>query len=118
MALDIEQQDQIAERGALIAEIMFLAYWVNSATGYCVFASFSGHVDTFEIEIAESKDAYHEKIASTEFYTRYAGEQPWKIIPIDALRAKRDHLNAILETGEIDPSGMDVIRHVVETYEF
>lgn len=116
--LDINEQDACAEYAALIAEVMFLSYWVNTTTEYCVFADFSGHVDSFSIEIAKSKNDYLNKIASTAFYTKYAGEQTWKITSPDLLRAKIDHLKHILETEEIDVSGMEVVREVVETYEF
>ena len=92
MPYDTEDQDAIAERGAIIAEIMLLSYWVNCSTEYCVFADFSGHVDLFSIEIAESKDRYNERIASTSFYTNYSGEPLRKITPLDSLLAKRDHL--------------------------
>ncbi|KIC42209.1 hypothetical protein RA27_02095 [Ruegeria sp. ANG-R] len=118
MPLDLDEQDLVAERGAIIAEIMMLAYWVNSTTEYCVFAEFSGHVDHFRVEIARSKDAYYDKIASTEFYTRYSGDESWKITPMDHLRAKRDHLKHILDHCEIDVAGMDAVQRTTETYNF
>jgi hypothetical protein len=117
--LDIDQQEQIAERGALIAEIMFLAYMVNSHTTYCVFADFSGHVDMMSIQIARSKDRYNDEIASTEFGTKYADKkQPWKVTPLGALKTKRDHLKHILDEGEINLEGMQAVRETVVTYDF
>lgn len=117
--LDFDQREQIAERGALIAEIMFLGYMVNSHTTYCVFVDFSGHVDSMSVEIAKSKNLFNEKIASTDFYTKYADdEHPWKVTTLDVLKAKRDHLKYILEEGEIDLGGMQAVHETVVTYDF
>lgn len=118
MSFDIDAQDKIAERGALIAEIMLLSYWVNSATEYCVFAEFSGHVDSFSVKIAPTKERYNEEVASTDFYTRHAGDQPHKIVEVDWLKGKRDHLKSLLDGCEIEDLGMDEVTTFVTTYEF
>lgn len=116
--MDVDEQERIAAKGAIIAEIMLLAYWVNSATDYCVFVDYYGHVDSFMVKIAKSKERYNEELASTEFYTRHTDEDTRKFVPIDWLKVKRDHLKSLLDGCEIEDLGMDEVSTIVTTYEF
>ena len=114
----MKDYDEINERSSLIAEIMLLSYLVNSETDFCVFAEFSGHVDSFVVRIMKSKSLYNDEIAATEFYTKYSGDQPWKITSLDILKAKRDHLKYILDNNNIAWHDMEPIRKIITTYQF
>ena len=42
----------------LLGEVMSLAYLVNQNTDYCIFVSYSGHVNLLEVSIFPSKEEY------------------------------------------------------------
>jgi hypothetical protein len=107
----IETKDQ------LIIEIMHLAYLVQRNTNYCVFFSFSGHVETFEIRITESRQNWQNKVLETEFDTIYKayraqGDQQ------AFFKAKRDVLLRIIAENEIPYELCDIERYTVEEMSF
>ena len=117
--MDIEEQEKRAEYLKLMAEISYLAVAVNEFTPYCVFLDFSGHVGSMSIEIAKSKEQYNERIASTEFYSKYHdAKSPRKVVENSFLMGKRDHLKSIMEEGEIPCEAMTAVQEIVTTYEF
>lgn len=102
LKLDDEVYKSDVERIKLIFEIFALAYLVQDKTKYCVFIDYSGHVDSFCIDIRESKDNWMKEACITEFKTRF--ENLYKQDEKDNLswlKAKRDILIEILENEDI-----------------
>jgi len=90
------------ERVKLIMEIFALAYLVHDQTDYCVFINFSGHVDSFEIDIRESAENYQNKVCETQFKDRFLKlYHKDKEDHLNWLKSTRDVLKTILEDGEI-----------------
>lgn len=105
------------ERIKLIMEIFALAYLVQDQTDYCVFVSYSGHVDSFEIDIRESKERWQKEACKSEFKTRF--ENLWekdKDNKLSWLIAKRDLLKEILENNDIPYSEMT--KHIESIYSY
>lgn len=104
----------------LIVEIMHLAYLVHVETPYCVFFSFSGHVEAFEISIRESKENWQNTVLDSQtrrFYDdarQMDGHNP----ALAELLAKRDVLKQILEEQEIPYDELDCEVEYVERYTF
>lgn len=92
-------------------EIMNLAFLVDQETPYCVFIDWSGHVENLEISIRESKDRYTVKVAEMEFYTWWSKRNKNKGVGYDALKAKKEVLESILEHHEIP---YDMCEEIVE----
>lgn len=116
--MNTDEQDKKSEYLKLMAEIAYLSIAVNEFTDFCVFFEFSGHVQHVRIEIAESKTAYQNKLASTEFYSAYQSKHTWKMVENGHLLAKRDHLKSILDDHEIPYAEMDRVQEIITTYEF
>lgn len=112
----------MSEKEKLIFEIMYLGYLVNKRTDFCVFVSYSGHVDSVSVRIASSKLDYNNEIASTEFYdednqdgfigdNNFIGDNKW-------IKSKKNHLENILKDNDIDFSQMEEVRKYTTTYYF
>lgn len=54
------------EEFKLLNKINALALLINNRTKYCVFVRYSGHVDTLEIRICESKKNYTDQVAESD----------------------------------------------------
>ena len=55
----------------LILRVMHLGYLVDLGTSYCVFFTFSGHIDRFDMSIRQSKERWQERVLDTEFSVAY-----------------------------------------------
>lgn len=109
------------KRIKLILEIFTLAYLVQSQTQFCVFIEYSGHVDSFYIDIRESKENWNQRVCATEFETMFQNrfqsgnkernEEEW-------LKCKRDILKSILENHEIPYSEMTTHTETVYRHTF
>ena len=90
--------EQEAEFYRLIGMISKMAVKVNNETPYCVFLSFSGHVDDICIQVASSKTNFHDKILNMEFYT-VIGEPKHsnKRVSIDDLKHSYRLLSGLLQ---------------------
>ncbi len=55
----------------LILKVMHLGYLVHLETSYCVFFSFSGHIDSFDMSIRQSQEHWRKQVLKTNFYTVY-----------------------------------------------
>lgn len=82
---------------SLLAEVNNLAIKVQEVTDHAVFIRFSGHVDQLEIEIAESKENYSNKLVTYQIYTDREEEKTTK-----ELARVKSKLEAIVADGEID----------------
>ena len=90
------------EETRLVIKIMHLAYLVNQYTNYCVFIHFSGHVNSLEITIAESKKLYMNRVLTSEFSTCYKAWRDKDARPLIAeLRERTELLERILTEHEI-----------------
>lgn len=106
--------EQKKERQRLFVRMLGLAYMIQLETSYCVFIDYSGHVDTLEVDIRESKKNWQQKVASCNIYTseKYEEFQKSGEDPNFWVKEKVRILEEILESGEVDTSGM---REEVET---
>ena len=107
-----ETEEMKEERIRLIMQIFALGYLVQEHTDYCVFMNFSGHVDSFEIDIRESKERYNNEVCRASFKTKFDSYFDYKNENSEGnrlawLKAKRDVLKEILETGDIPYSEME-----------
>lgn len=107
----IESKDQI------IIEIMHLAYLIQRNTSYCVFFSYHGHVESFDVRISKSKEQWQENVLETEFYTVFK-DYLKNNDPLAFFKAKRDVLLSIVQEKEIPYELCDVERYEVEEYSF
>lgn len=106
-------------REKLILEIFALAYLVQVNTEYCVFINYAGHVDSFEVDIRESKERWQNEVYKTEFRTLHLARlETNKDNPLNWLIAKRDLLKEILETKSIPYEEMTEHIEQIRTYEF
>lgn len=104
-------------REQIICDILQLAFLVQEHTDYCVFIRYSGHVNSLDVEICESKKNYAVKLLESEFYTngvllQKAGD------PHPFLNAKKEILQRILNERSIPYELCDVERFEVEDYSF
>jgi len=107
--------NEATERDCLVMEIMAMAYAVDRQTNYAVFIDYSGHVESLTVEITESKTRYTEKLATTEFYVTGKYESTDNL---GWLKAKRDQLKHIVDTHEVETSGMEEVSRRVVEYAF
>jgi len=90
--------EQEAEFYRLIGMISKMAVKVNNETPYCVFLTFSGHVDDIVIRVARSKGDFRHKIAAREFYTVIGEpESSHKRVSIEDLKHAYRLLSAFLD---------------------
>ena len=106
------------EQDKLIIEIMQLGYLVQRYTDYCVFVTFSGHVDQLEINIRKSKENWQTEVLKTEFYTEYEKLARYDKNPLAFLEAKRNILAQIIKENNIPYEECDVEQYVVNEYSF
>lgn len=96
------------EKTKLVLEVFTLAYLIQRNTDYCVWIRYSGHVDSCEIEIAESKKKWQNKVCETNFYNEF--KKMWdadKDNPLLYLTSRRNVLKQILEDNDIPYSEME-----------
>ena len=101
----------------LTLKLMHLAYLVHTQTHYCVFISFSGHVDFLGLSIRESKDNWQERVLEAELYAQYKkldGMAPKE----RELAANVAVLEAILNDGEIPFDDLDYEEEYSRHYTF
>ena len=82
-----------------LVTILKLAYKINCETGYAVFLNFSGHVNSFGVEVSKSKERFYKKLINTDFYLEPFDENDkdeWKKI-----ETKLDNLIDNLKNYEI-----------------
>lgn len=105
------------EQAILLGEIQTLAHMVNSCTEYCVFVRYSGHISSFEVSIAKSKNDYNTKLVRGEGYT-----EPRKRLTDDKrlgeFRRIKAELRKILRKGKIDYSRLNYEIEEVRHYHF
>ena len=103
------------ERIKLVLEAMTLGYLIQDQTDYCVFMYYSGHVDSFDIDIRESKENWHNKVCETEIKDKFL--EIWhkdKEDHLAYLKARISVLKEILETNSIPYEYMEEhVEHVV-----
>lgn len=107
----------------LVMKLMNLAYLVQCSTEYCVFINYSGHVDSLDISIRESRKNYSNELAKThiygwEQYYEYYKEYQTKKEKYAALKAKIDLFKKILTDYEIDYSMCERETEVNYRYSF
>lgn len=107
----------MTEKDRIILEIMHLAYLVQINTKFCVFFSFSGHVDKFEVRICASKENWQTELLSSEFHTAYKDYIDQQD-PLAYFKAKRDILAKIINEHNIPYEECDVKKYLVEDYTF
>ena len=100
----------VSEKAKLMAEVMLLAMQVQEETGHAVFVRFYGHVDAMNIEIAQSKENYDDKLAESNFYTDEEGS-------VDRLKKVKETLLGFLEDG-VDTEQLDYWIEEVYHYTF
>lgn len=97
----------------LKCEMFVLALLINEETDYCVFVSYSGHVDSIDFTLAESKQMYNSKIFETERRTNFRKRyEENKEDELAYLKAQRDVLKQILENNELPYEELE--RHIEE----
>jgi len=104
-------------RDDLVIRAMALAHMVNQYTNYCVFIHYSGHVQSLEIVIAQSKKEFSERVLQTEFYTIYKefadkGNSEAEIL------AKIEILKRILQEREIPFDELTYSEELIREYTF
>lgn len=113
--------EQRNERNSLMIQIMMYAYLYHDsdANEHCVFIRFSGHVDNMEIEVAESKERYNNKLCGSDIYPiyqDYSKKEPDN--PNIHLKAQRDVLKRLLDENEIPYDEMECEISEVRDYYF
>lgn len=107
-----------AQERDIVIKMLHLAYLVQAETDYCVFIRYSGHVNNLEIEIAESKERWQNKVLQTDVYDAYSilvkDHPSWKA----SMLAKVAILERILRENEIPYEDCDVEEYLVEEYSF
>jgi len=107
------------ERIKLILEIFTLGYLIQDQTDYCVFMDFSGHVDSFSIDIRKSKKNYQIKVCETELQDRFLElYYKDKNDHLNYLKSRRDVLKSILENHEIPYEEMTEHIEQIRSYSF
>ena len=107
------------EKNKLLAEIIAFGILINQHTDYCVFVRYSGHVDSINVELCESKRKFNTKIFEDEISTAFSKYyQKDKEDVLNIIKTYRDVMKQILEDGEIPYD--NVVEHVeqVTTYSF
>lgn len=99
----------VNEKTRLMAEIVLLAMQVQEKTSHAVFVRFSGHVDSMNIEIAQSKENYSNKLAESNFYTKEDS--------VDRLKEVKETLLRFLDEG-FSTEGLDYWIEEVYHYTF
>jgi len=80
------------EKTKVLSQIVMLAMKMQEESDHAVFLRLSGHVDSMNIDIAQSKTDYNEIIASANFYV---GEKS----DMDRLLKVRTTLEEFIEDG-------------------
>lgn len=91
----------LEERNKLVIRILHLAYLVHVETSYCVFISFSGHIDSLDISIRASRENWQQRVLETEFYTAFKKYMNEDHPSLPYLRSKIDVLEKILTFHEV-----------------
>lgn len=84
---------------ALVGDISFYAALVNLHTDYAVFVDMSGHVETLEVSVRQSKERYTNVL--TKDNIRLSGLYVESQHVIDALTSIKMNLKKILNDGNI-----------------
>lgn len=105
------------EKIKLVLEIMSLAILVDQQTDYCVFVDYSGHIESLDIDVSESKENWRNKICKAGIRAAFSnyvdkGEEN------AYLKSRRDVLREILETHEIPYHEMTEHVEEIRKYEF
>ena len=107
------------ERTRLILKIMHLAYLVHEKTNYCIFFSFSGHIDSFDLDIRESKERWQARVLETHFCTSYKALRDNGVdAKLADLKSKIMVLEGILADGEIAYEELDYEEEYNRVYLF
>jgi putative sterol carrier protein len=101
-------------RDDLVIRAMALAHMVNQYTEYCVFVNYSGHVQSMEIRISQSKQLYSLTVLETEFYTAYKQHSG----PDAEIQAKIDVLSKILHEKLVPFDDLEYTESIVKKYTF
>ncbi len=104
-------------RDDLVIRAMALAHMVNQYTSYCVFINYSGHVQSIDITIGQSKKNYLEYVLQTEFYTAYK-EHAGRGNSEAELQAKIEILTRILRENDIPFDDCQYTEELVREYTF
>lgn len=107
-------KDQKLQIAMLVGEIQALSYMVNAFTNYCVFVNFSGHVNSIQVRIAESKENYHENLANTDLYLESKYQKPE--VTIERLNTLKSNLKKILRKNKIDYNRLNYTIEEVRHY--
>lgn len=102
------------KRDDLVIRAMALAHLVNQYTDYCVFVNYSGHVQSVEIRITESKKLYSHSVLATEFYSAYKQHSG----PDAEIQAKIDVLKQILKEKAIPFDDLEYAENLLREYTF
>lgn len=116
----MEQTDKEAR---LIMKAMNLAYLVQARTSYCVFINYSGHVDSLDISIRESREKYNNELAKSHIYGWESYYEHYKKYTTKkdknaSIKAKIDLLKSILTNHEIDYSMCEREEQINYNYSF
>lgn len=107
------------ETTRLILKIMHLAYLVHEETSYCVFFSFSGHINSFDMSIRHSQERWQEHVLETEFYTNYKALRDNGVgAKLADLKSKIAVLEQILTEQEISYCDLDYEEEYTRLYSF
>lgn len=112
----MSEQTRPSEEMKLLIEIFALCMAIQKRTDFGVFVRYSGHVDSFDIEICETKKNWEKKVLQAEFYTeykKYTNDDTFD--SVKWLQAKVAVLKHVLEEHEIPTDGVQV--EAVTTYE-
>lgn len=107
------------ERQKLIMEIIMLAVLVQENTDYCIFLDYSGHVDSIDVRIRESKKNWQNEVCESRITTKFQDYyHKDRSDHLASLKAKRDILKEILETHEIPTHEMEEHVEHIMNYHF
>lgn len=107
-----------AQERDVAMKMLHLAYLVQAETDYCVFIRYSGHVNNLEIEIAESKERWQNKILQADVYDAYSVLVKDRPSWLASMEAKVSVLERIIRENEIPYEDCDVEEYMVERYSF